>query len=221
LKPFKLRELLHQVVPVDSYGLMLVTDRKRSRLPLPELVRLAVDGGVNGVQVREKDLLIPDLLDLTAQIVEAAAGRAWVVVNRSLDVAKELRTGIHLPEAGPTVEEARAILGESAIIGRSVHSRDAAVESREADYLVAGHIFATKSKPGRKPMTMDEFEAITKAVMCPVFAIGGVTADSIPSTMMFGAMGVAVVGAIAEAEDPRKAAADIRQRLDECAEKMG
>jgi thiamine-phosphate diphosphorylase len=216
-----LREPHHQVLPEAKYGLMLVTDSKRSRLPLPELVRLAVEGGVNGVQVREKDLLLPDLLDLTWQIVEAAAGRAWVVVNGSLDVAKELGIGIHLPEAGTTVEEARAILGESAIIGRSVHSLEAAVESHDADYLVAGHVFATKSKPGRNPMTMGQFEAITKAVKCPVFAIGGITADSVPSTMMFGAKGVAVVGAIAEAEDPKKAAADLRHRLDDWAEAMG
>jgi thiazole tautomerase (transcriptional regulator TenI) len=208
-------------LPEAKYGLMLVTDRKRSRLPLPKLVRLAVEGGVNGVQVREKDLLLPDLLEITSQIVEAAAGRAWVVVNGSLDVAKELRIGIHLPEDGTTVDEARAILGESAIIGRSVHSREAAVASREADYLVAGHVFATKSKPGRNPMTMGQFEAISKAVKCPVFAIGGITADSIPSTMMFGAKGVAVVGAIAEAEDPKKVASDIRHRLDDWAEEMG
>jgi thiazole tautomerase (transcriptional regulator TenI) len=171
--------------------------------------------------VREKDLPFPDLLELTSRIVEAAAGRAWVVVNGSLDVAKELGIGIHLPEAGPTFEEARAILGETAIIGRSVHSREAAMESREADYLVAGHVFATKSKPGLTPMTMDQFQAITKAVTCPVFAIGGITADSFPSIMMFGALGVAVVGAIAEAEDPKKAAIGIRQRLDKWAEETG
>jgi thiamine-phosphate diphosphorylase len=208
-------------LPEAKYGLMLVTDRKRSRLPLPKLVGLAVEGGVNGVQVREKDLLLPDLFDLTCQIVEAVEGRAWVVVNGSLDVAKELGIGIHLPEDGTTVEEARAILGESAIVGRSVHSREGAVESHDADYLVAGHVFATKSKPGRNPMTMGQFEAITKAVKCPVFAIGGITADSIPTTMKFGAKGVAVVGAIAEAEDPKKAAADLRYRLDDWAEEMG
>lgn len=194
---------------------MLITDRHRSRLPLLELVRFAVDGGVNAVQVREKDLVLDDLQSLAARIVEAVEGKAWVVVNGRLDVAKELGIGVHLPESGPSVEEARAVLGDVAIIGRSVHSPEAATAVRSADYAIAGHVLPTKSKPRIKPLKMEKFKAITKVVSCPVFAIGGITAGSIRSMMKSGALGVAVIGAIAEADDPRAAAQELRTALDE------
>lgn len=201
--------------PEFRYTLMLITDRHRSRLPLLELVRFAVDGGVNAVQVREKDLVLDDLQSLAARIVEAVEGKAWVVVNGRLDVAKELGIGVHLPESGPSVEEARAVLGDVAIIGRSVHSPEAATAVRSADYAIAGHVLPTKSKPRIKPLEMEKFKAITKVVSCPVFAIGGITAGSIRSMMKSGALGVAVIGAIAEADDPRAAAQELRTALDE------
>jgi thiamine-phosphate diphosphorylase len=211
---------MNDVLPEDGYTLMLVTDRARSRLPLPELVRLAVEGGVNAVQIREKDLFESELIDLAGQVVEAASDKAWVVVNGCLGAAKALDIGAHLPESGPTVEQARARLGDGVIIGRSVHSVHEAAHSKGADYLIAGPVFSTKSKPGVKPMSMGTFEAMTNVTSAPVFAIGGITASSIYSTMMFGALGVAVVGAICEADDPRAAAAEIRQALDERAEKF-
>src|SRR3954447_14036102 len=130
------------ILPKDRLGLMLVTDRRRAHLPLPELVRLAVEGGVDAIQVREKDLSVEDLLCLTAQAIEAAAGRAWVVVNGNFDVAKQLGIGVHLPEAGPRVDEARARLGDAAIVGKSVHSPEAASEAQGADYVIAGHVLS-------------------------------------------------------------------------------
>jgi thiamine-phosphate pyrophosphorylase len=88
------------------------------------------------------------------------------------------------------------------------------------DYLIAGPVFSTKSKPKVKPLSMGTFEAMTNVTSAPVFAIGGITAGSIDSTMIFGALGVAVVGAICEAEDPRAAATAIRKALNEHAEEF-
>ena len=209
---------MNVVLPEEGYTLMLVTDRSRARLPLPDLVRLAVDGGVNAVQVREKDLPEAELVDLTAKIVEAATGKAWVVVNGNLAVAHALGIGVHLPEDGPTIEQARVKLGNSAIVGRSVHSGDETANSQGADYLIAGPVAQTTSKPGVKPMSMDTFKGITSVADCPVFAIGGVTQGNLTSAMTCGAHGVAVIGAICEADDPRFAAAGLRKALDDHAE---
>jgi thiamine-phosphate diphosphorylase len=209
---------MNDVLPQNKYTLMLVTDRTRSRIPLPDLVRLAVEGGVNAVQVREKNLSESELVELCGEVVEAAGREAWVVVNGCLGAAKALGLGVHLPESGPTIEQARARLGVDAIIGRSIHSVHEAAQSNGADYLIAGPVLPTKSKPSVKPMSVETFESIAKVSAAPVFAIGGMTAAAIDSTMNFGALGVAVIGAIAEAEDPRAAAVEIRSALDEYAE---
>jgi thiamine-phosphate diphosphorylase len=218
LKKSKPQGQMDVVLPEHGYTLMLVTDRARARLPLPELVRLAVDGGVNAVQVREKDLSEAELTDLTAKVVSAAGGKAWVVVNGSLTVANALGIGVHLPEDGPSIEQARAKLGNSAIVGRSVHSVHEAANSQGADYLIAGPVSHTRSKLGLNPMTMDAFAAITNLADCPVFAIGGVTPANLTSTLACGALGVAVIGAICEADDPKSAAAGLRRALDDHAE---
>jgi thiamine-phosphate pyrophosphorylase len=207
-------------LPENSYTLMLVTDRTRSRLPLPELVRLAVEGGVNAVQVREKDLIESELIDLTSQVVEAAGKDAWVVVNSSLTVAKALGIGVHFSECGPSVKEARVILGDDGFVGRSVHSVREALASVGVDYVIAGPVHPTKSKPGVEPISIDTFESIVIASSAPVIAIGGITSQNLSMVANAGAFGVAVIGAICEAEHPRAAAAEIRAALDERAEEI-
>jgi thiamine-phosphate pyrophosphorylase len=193
---------------------MFVTDRTRTRLPLLELVRVSIKGGVNAIQIREKDLLVDELCSLTKKIASVAADEAWVVVNGNLDVAKALGIGVHLPERGPSVNEARMVLGKDAIVGRSVHSVDSAKDSAGADYLIAGHLFATTSKPGLPPMDIDSFRQVVEAAECPVLAIGGMTATSLQSAIEAGASGIAVIGAIAEAKHPFGAAVDLRAALD-------
>jgi thiamine-phosphate diphosphorylase len=211
---------MNEKLPDHRFNLMLVTDRKRSRLPLADLVRLAVEGGVNAVQVREKDLFESELIDLTGQVIEAAGAEAWVVVNGNLAAAKALGIGVHLPECGPSLEEARIILGKDAQVGRSVHSVQEAIVSENANYLIAGPVFPTKSKPGAEPISIDTFESISIAASAPVFAIGGITSKNLSMVANAGAYGVAVIGAICEAEDPRAAAAEIRRVLDEKAEEI-
>ncbi len=202
------------VVMNQKPGLMLVTDRARSRLTLPDLVRAAVAGGVNAIQVRERDLTFDELRTLTAEIVDTVDRKAWVVVNSNLDVAKSLGIGIHLAENGPSIIDARTILGGEVIVGKSVHSLEAAKEANGADYLIAGHLFPTVSKPGLAPMELDTFAKIADSVTCPVLAIGGITAATVRPVLNAGAAGVAVIGAISDASDPRAAAAEIRASLD-------
>jgi thiamine-phosphate pyrophosphorylase len=199
----------------DFYTLMLVTDRHRSRLPLPELVKIAVGGGVDIVQVREKDLPESELLALTEQIIIAADEKAWVVVNGNLRVASALGIGVHLPENGTDIEEARFVLGNDVQVGRSVHSVEEAALSDLADYLIAGPVFPTASKPDASPMSLKTFEAISNATSAPVYGIGGITPQRVPELTRASAFGIAVIGAICEADDPGAAAAQFRAVLEE------
>jgi len=157
--------------------LMLVT---RADPRLPSIVRAAVDGGVNVVQVRGGD----------AETVRAAAGHARVLVN-GVD---------HLPENVP----GRAV-------GRSVHSVDAALraEGEGCEYVVAGSVFPTTSHPGGPVGGVQLVRDIAAAVRIPVIAIGGITASNARQCIDAGARGVAVISAIFDAEDPKRAAQDL------------
>lgn len=158
--------------------LMLVT---RSDEHLPEIVRAAVDGGVNMVQVRGGD-------DVDA--VRHAATGARVLVN-GVD---------HLPEDAA---------GDA--IGRSVHSVDAArrAEAEGCAYVIAGSVFPTKSHPGGTVGGLDLLHDIAAAVKIPVIAIGGIDATNARSCIDAGARGVAVISAIFDAGDPKHAAEEL------------
>jgi thiamine biosynthesis protein ThiS len=193
--------------------LMLVTDRRRAILPLPELARQALAGGVDVVQIREKDLTEDELRRLTISVVAAAGDPTRLSVNGNIAVARCLETGVHLPEDGITPAAARAMLGPTALIGRSVHRAAAARTTDGADYLIAGHIFATASKPDLPPIGLDGLRRIVQAASCPVLAIGGVSGENVRSVIAAGAHGVAVISAINSAAEPGFAACAIRQQM--------
>ncbi len=197
--------------------LALVTDRRRSRIPLDAAVERAVAGGVNLVELREKDLPADELLALARRLRAVTRGRALLVVNDRVDVALVSGAdGAHLPERGLPVREARALLGAGRLVGRSVHSVVSAVDAERdgADYAILGTIYATSSKPGVSPAGIGLVAEAARATRLPLLAIGGVTAERAPEVMAAGAWGVAVISAVLDADDPASAARRLRAALD-------
>lgn len=194
--------------------LMLVTNR---RLTGGEdgLVRAAgeaSDGGVNVVQVREKDLGADALAALARRLREVTEGRALLIINRSLGAACESGAdGVHLPEHVPMPEERAGL-----IVGRSVHTVEAAerAEREGVEYVVAGPIYKTRSHPRATPAGLDLVRNITEVVSVPVIAIGGIDYQRVPDVMRAGASGVAVISAILGSSNPREAAAQLRGALE-------
>jgi thiamine-phosphate pyrophosphorylase len=197
---------------------MLITDR--SRLPgraLEEVVSQAVDGGVNVVQLREKDLPSRELYDLATTVHAVVRGRALLLVNDRLDVALACGAdGVQLPEAGLPVAVAHKISGEACIVGRSVHNADAAIEAERdgADLVIAGNVFETVSKPGAAARGLDFIHEVSDAVRAPVIAVGGVDVSNVCEVIRAGADGVAVIGAIMNADDPRAAARALWEEME-------
>jgi thiamine-phosphate pyrophosphorylase len=205
-------------------ALELVTDTTRrpktettGEAWIDDIVRDAVLGGVSIVQLREKQLPRGDLIALGLHVRDAIAGRALFFVNGSVDVALTLDAdGIHLPEDGPAVGAVRDSVGEKMLISRAVHSIDAAVRAERAgaDIVQAGTVFETASKPGAVLIGIDGLRAICEAVSLPVIAIGGITALTAGEALRAGAKGDAVIGATADAPQPREAAASLRHAVD-------
>lgn len=192
---------------------MLVSDRSLvgGSDGLVAAVVEAVAGGVDAVQLREKDLPPDELADLARRLRDITRGRALLVVNASLEVALGAGAdGVHLPEDAPF-----PVRREGLLVGRSVHSLDAArrAEAEGADYLIAGPVYETASHAGLEPAGLALIEEVSRSVRVPVLAIGGVTAERVDEVIAAGASGVVVISAVLGRPDAR-AAAELRGALD-------
>jgi thiamine-phosphate pyrophosphorylase len=193
---------------------MLVTDLSvtKSADRLIEKMNLAIEGGVDWVQVRDRRANEDALARLAERVVKESKGRAKVVVNGSLAAAHAAGAdGVHLPEGAEMIRE------RGLIVGRSVHSAPAAftAEDEGAGYIVAGPVFATDTHAGLPPLGPRLIEEIAAAVSIPVIGIGGINAARAASVIASGASGVAVIRAILQAGDPRGQARAIREAIEE------
>lgn len=170
----------------------------RVRQCLLEQADLAIEAGIDVIQVREIDLPARDLADLVAAVVGAARRTATrVIVSERLDVALATgASGVHLRADSAPPQAVRSITPEGFLIGRSVHNVAEAVEaSAHADYLIAGTVWPTASKlPGHELLGVEGLAAIVRSVSIPVLGIGGVTAARIGDLARVGAAGIAAIG---------------------------
>lgn len=203
---------------LDTPVLCFVTDRRRcAGRPLEDVVEQAIAGGVNMVQLREKDLSADQLYDLGIRLKEVIHNRAKLIVNDRLDVALAIDAdGVQLPENGLPTAIARRLVGPGLLIGRSVHTVKAALhaESNGADFLIAGTIFPSKTHPDGPTQGTELLRQVIGKVSIPILAIGGISSDNVGQAMQVGASGAAVITAISEADEPRIAA---RSLVDEIA----
>ena len=198
--------------------LCLVTDRSATAGDLVERVAQAVEGGVDLVQLREKDLPGGQLLRLAESLLKAIGGSAKLIVNERADVALAAGAqGVQLGEEGLPVSAARMTLGSGALVGRSVHSLEAAVqaEAEGADFLVVGTMFASRSHPGEAPAGPGLMRRISGSCRLPLIGIGGITPESAAEVIEAGASGVAVISNILAAPDPKAAAVKLKESISE------
>ncbi len=185
---------------------------------LEATVAAAVAGGVTMVQLRDRTIPAGRLLEIALRLKPITRGKALLVINDRVDVAEASEAdGAQLPENGLPTLVARGLIGKYAVMGRSVHSVEAAVQAgREgAEFVIAGTIYKSPSKPDQKPAGLGLITDIAKATNLPVLAIGGVTAKNMADVVKAGASGAAVISAIAGAADPRVAAEELSKALTE------
>ncbi len=200
-------------VPVD-FNLYLITDRKQTKLPLPEAVRRALEGGVRAIQLREKDLPVRDLLALAQEMrtITKEFG-ARLFINDRVDVAVAVNAdGVHLGNESMPAGAVRAIVGDDMLIGVSCHSVEDAweAETMGADFVTFGPIFPTPSKMQYgKPAGLEALGRAVKRVQIPVFGLGGINRDNVLRVMLSGAYGIALISAIVAADDIKQAATDM------------
>lgn len=180
-------------------------------------VRLAVTGGADVVQLRDKDLTDADMTDLARRIlaVTRPAG-VPLIINDRVAVARACGAeGVHLGQGDGSLEEARRSLGEQALIGRSTHTPEqgSAAEREGFDYIGVGPVFATPTKPTYHPVGLEYVSWAAQHLSVPFVAIGGIDADNVARVRSAGARAVAVVRAVLGAADPDRAAQRIKEVL--------
>lgn len=185
-----------------------------------ELAELAIAGGADLIQFRQKRGGIRNKL-IEAKKVQAVCADAGVplIVNDHLDIAQSIGAdGVHLGQDDLPIEDARRILGSEAIIGATATNVGQTVEAYEAgaDYIGFGPVFTTQSKFNRSSVKgLSGLREASDAVPVPVIGIAGITSERIRPALEIGAHGVAVLSAIATAEDPEAATARIRSAIDD------
>ncbi len=182
------------------------------------VVREAIAGGAEAVQLRDKEMGAAELLKLARGIREITASEgALFIVNDYIDIAiLSHADGVHLGQGDMPPDQARKLLGPGRIIGVSSHSPDEAEEavSEGADYVAVGAMFATDTKDDAKVGGVDLARAVrSKIKKIPLFAIGGINAGNLPKLLDAGIRRVAVSGAITGAPSVREAAEEMRNIL--------
>jgi thiamine-phosphate pyrophosphorylase len=186
---------------------------------LPELLRGAIAGGVDVVQLREKSLADEELAAV-ANAARALCERlgALLVINDRPTVALEVGAdGVHVGQEDMPVAQVRAIVGPELLVGLSTHTPQEidAVDPALVDYIGVGPIHETPTKLGRAAVGLELVRHARAHAPVPFFAIGGLDRGNVGEALRAGATRVCVLRAIAGAKDPRTAARTLRSSLKE------
>lgn len=207
--------------------LYLISDSRSLARDREALLRAAIAGGVEVVQLRDESAATEELSRTAARVASVCHELgALFVVNDDVDAAIAAGAdGVHVGQDDMPVEEVRELVGPQLLVGLSTHAPrevDAAARRRAdggrlVDYIGVGPVFETPTKPGRAAVGVELVRHAATTTELPFFAIGGIDASNAPLVIRAGARRIAVVRAIACAERPEEAASALRSQLEQVA----
>lgn len=194
-------------------SLYAITDRELAGdASVFDIVRHAIRGGATIVQLRDKIASEEELIALGKELIKITQGKIPLIVNDNIKVAMAIGAqGIHLGQKDMPAPEAKKMIGDAMILGVSASSVEEALKAEEdgADYIGAGPVFPTLTKPDANPeIGLEGLQDIKKAVSIPVVAIGGINPANAKDVIKI-SDGIAVVSAIMASRDPRQAAEEL------------
>lgn len=205
------KDLLHRM---KLYVLISSNIATRS---VKETAGLAIDGGADAIQLREKTITDSEFMLLARDIRDITAKRGTLlIINDRVNVAMEIDAdGIHLGQHDMRVTEARNIIGNGKIIGISTHDIEQARQAQNegADYIAIGPVYPTGTKDYEPPVGIKVVREISREISIPFIAIGAITPDNLDEVLKAGASGVAVCSAITRSKDILSSAKQFKSRL--------
>jgi thiamine-phosphate pyrophosphorylase len=199
-------------------SLYLILTPQRCAHAIEKTVEEAIEGGVDLVQLRDKEASDVAFVRLALRVgaICRERGVPFIVNDRAALAGDARADGVHVGEHDVPPEFLRERLGAEPIVGLSTHSREEvlAAAARGVDYVGLGPIYATETKSlARTPRGPRLVSEACGATRLPVFPIGGIDARNASVLVACGARRLAVSGAICAAPDPREAARALRRVL--------
>lgn len=177
-----------------------------------DCIRMALEGGCKWVQLRMKDASNEDIILVGREVRKLCDKfQATFILDDHVELVKELgANGVHLGKKDMPVEQARKILGDDYIIGGTANTFEDVLMhyNASANYIGCGPFRFTTTKKGLAPVLgLEGYTEIvnkmkTSGIQVPIVAIGGITAEDIPSIMKTGVTGIAISGSVLRAENP-------------------
>jgi len=197
---------------LNKWRLYLVTEQTLSNgRTTPEVVKEAIDGGIDVIQLREKNLSKRKKYQIGLKIKKFIKNKnVDLIVNDDIDIALALDSkGVHLGSSDLPIKNARKLLGKNKIIGKSSYNLNEAIKAVKngADYLGFGAVFNTKSKSlsqERLAVGLKQLKKVSDNVSIPVVAIGGIKSTNMINVFKNGASCVALISEITQAANIKK-----------------
>lgn len=218
---------------LDIAAYFVVGPENTKGRPVVPIIKDVVEAGFTCIQIRSKIASARELIQLTRQASDAIAqagkrGKVALLVDDRLDVVLAARKqgikvdGIHVGQADIPVEVCREYLGDASIVGLSARTHELfeyikTADVSQIDYFGAGPLHETETKPDcgldldGKVVTRSfaDIAKLAKLSPIPVVVGGGVKLADIPSLAQTGVDGFFIVSAVAEADEPKSAAAQL------------
>ncbi|TSA53566.1 MAG: thiamine phosphate synthase [Planctomycetaceae bacterium] len=190
----------------------------QTRFSHVELTRLAINGGADTIQFRQKSGSTREMIEVAKQMKQLCSKNGvTLIVNDRVDVAIAAEVdAVHLGQDDFTIPLARKLLGDDVIIGGSASTIEEARQclSEGADYVGFGPVYPTTSKDDANPVTgIAMLKQVVEAIPLPIIVIGGVSAENVREVMRAGAHGIAVISAVCCQDDPEKATRALHRAL--------
>lgn len=190
----------------------------QSRFSHVEIARLAIAGGADTIQFRQKTGKTREMIQTCRELKTLCSSSGVIfIVNDRIDVAIASEAdGVHLGQEDFPIPLAREMIGGGRIIGGSASDMQEALRCHDegADYVGFGPVFSTTSKEDAGPVSgVAELRRVVRAISIPIIAIGGITAGNALDVMGTGARGIAVISAVCCREDPESATRALREAI--------
>lgn len=193
------------------------------RYSIVEEAQMAIEGGCRWIQLRMKDATDEEVRNVALEIIPMCReSDTFLIIDDRVNLVNDLKvSGVHLGKDDMDPLEARELLGPHAIIGITANTADDLLKykGKDIDYAGVGPFRFTTTKKNLAPqLGLDGYREIVSQLKAsdmtlPIVAIGGITIDDVDPLLQTGVNGIAMSGAIINADDPVLYTADVMKRL--------
>lgn len=174
-------------------------------------------GGAEIIQYREKNKTLEEMCIELSQLRKITKHYgAFLIVNDYPELCKQVGAdGVHLGQNDQTVQSARQLLGESAIIGLSTHCVEDALSAEQlpVDYIGVGPVFKTETKPEKAVAGLKYAHWVVGRGLLPAVAIGGINRENLMQVLATGLRSVCMIGALQQMENITQTVSGVIQMI--------